>query len=130
MTDISASVDWRRDRHCTSTHHGPRHFEKSVHDYDIIADVPNSINIIYVLNLLETRIIRRRTPQELVHHSTPKNAQLFGLDQIETSAQVGFPDDRVVGTSPEGHEEACATTDCQSSRPLLGAGVLNRGSVA
>ena len=92
------------------------------------------MNMIYVLNLLETLMIRRRTPQELVHHSTPKNAQLFaqlfGLDQIDTSAQVGFPDDRVVGTSPEGHEEACATTDYQSNRPLLGAGVLNRGSVA
>ena len=38
---------------------------------------------------------------------------------------------RIVGTSPEGHEEACATTDRRrGSRPLLGAGVLNRGSVA
>ena len=38
---------------------------------------------------------------------------------------------RIVGTSPEGHEEACATTyRRRGSRPLLGTGVLNRGSVA
>ena len=38
---------------------------------------------------------------------------------------------RIMGTSPEGHEEACATIDRRrGSRPLLGTGVLNRGSVA
>ncbi len=53
-----------------------------------------------------------------------QNASLHGV-----SAHVGFPA-MVAGTSPEGHEEACARNDHMSGRPYLGADVLNRGSVA
>ncbi len=48
---------------------------------------------------------------------------------IDVSAHVGFPA-KVAGTSPEGHEEACARNDHMSGRPYLGDGVLNQVSVA
>ena len=48
--------------------------------------------------------------------STRRNV-LHCNSKSDTSAQVGFPDDEVVGTSPEGHVEACATTDHWSIAP-------------
>ena len=86
--------------------------------------VQSTVNIHFSLDEQDSALQRRRTGRKYM---------IQPVQKTDLSAHVSFPTTMVVGTSPEGHEEACATTDRRrGGRPLLGAGVLNpsRGSVA